>query len=140
MTETDTEGDLFVNFQEERQRSIRNRFNKAPFCLAFSVGNVRGSSVLMQTDGGAPLLTIGPTIDLSIGDSFLSFDASKIDINTRVQRLQICMNGTDAIFYHDCQEMETKPFTLMPSGINFLSILGERNISTLEYNNVFDVS
>lgn len=140
MREPDTKGDLFVNFQEESERPIRNRFNMVPFCLAFSVGNVRGSSILMQADDGAPLLTIGPTIDLSIGNSLLSFDASEIDINTRVQRLQICMNGTDAIFYLDCEEVETKPFSLMPSGINFLSILGERNITTLEYKNFFDVS
>ena len=94
----------------------------------------------MQADDGAPLLTIGPTIELSIGGSSVSFNASEIDINTRVQRLQICMNGTDAMFYLDCKEIESKPFTVSNSGINFVSILGERNVSTLEYKNFFDVS
>ena len=140
MRETDKNGDLFVDFREESNGQIRNRFDMTPFCLAFSVGNVRGTSVLMQADNGAPLLTIGPTIELSIGGSSVSFDASEIDINTRVQRLQICTNGTDAIFYLDCKEIETKPFTVSNSGINYVSILGERNVSTFEYENFFDVS
>ena len=139
--ETNEDGDLFVDFRNERERPIRNRFNVTPSCVAFSVGNVRGTSVLMEADEGAPLLTIGPaTIELSIGGSSVSFDASEIDHNTQVQRLQICMNGTNAVFYLDCNEVETKPFTVSNAGINFLSILGERNTTTLEYNNFFDVS
>ena len=137
--------DLFVDFNanlKESERPIRNRFDVTPSCVAFSVGNVRGSSVLIQADNGAPLLTIGTsTIQLSIpGGASVSFDVSEIDINTRVQRLQICMNSTDAVFYLDCEEIETKPFTVSSSGINFVSILGERNATTLEYKNFFDVS
>ena len=138
--------DLFVDFNnanpKESERPIRNRFDVTPSCVAFSVGNVRGSSVLIQADSGAPLLTIGTsTIQLSIpGGASVSFDVSEIDINTRVQRLQICMNSTDAVFYLDCEEIETKPFTVSSSGINFVSILGERNATTLEYKNFFDVS
>ena len=141
MTETDKNGDLFVDFQKEsKQPMIRNRFNVAPSCLAFSVGNVRGTSVLMEAEDGAPLLTIGSFIELSIGGSSVRFDARDIDKNARVQRMQICMNGTDAGFYLDCKEIETKPFAVSDSGINFVSILGERNTTTLEYDNFFDVS
>ena len=126
--------DLIVDFQEESERPIRNRFNTTPLCLAFSVGNVRETSVLMEADDGAPLLTIGPAIiELSIGGSSVSFDASEIDKNAQVQRLQICMNGTDAVFYLDCEEIETKPFNVSNAGINFLSILEE-------YDNFSDVS
>lgn len=135
--------DLFVDFNtKESERPIRNQFNVIPSCVAFSVGNVRGSSVLIQADNGAPLLTIDNNIiQLSIpGGGSVSFDVSEIDINTRVQRLQICMNSTDAVFYLDCEEIKTKPFTVSSSGINFVSILGERNASTLEYKNFFDVS
>ena len=131
--------DLIVDFREESERPIRNRFNTTPLCLAFSVGNVREMSTLMQADDGAPLLTIGPTIELSIRGSSVSFNASKIDKNARVQRLQICMNGTDAVFYLDCEEIETKPFYVSNAGINFLSVLRERNTTTLEYN-LFGVS
>ena len=140
--ETDNIGDLFVDFWEESKRPIRNRFNTIPLCLAFSVGNVRKTSILMQADDGTPLLIIGPTIELSIGGSSVSFNASKIDKNAQVQRLQICINGTDAVFYLDCEEIEIKPFTVSNAGINFLSILGELewNTTTLDYSTFFDVS
>ena len=132
--------DLIVDFREESERPIRNRFNTTPLCLAFSIGNVREMSTLMQADNGTPLLTIGPTIELSIRGSSVSFNARKININAQVQRLQICMNGTDAVFYLDCEEIETKPFNVSNAGINFLSTLRERNTTTLEYDIFFDVS
>ncbi len=141
VSQPDDGEDLFVDFRKESDRPIRNRFNVTPSCVAFSVGNVLGSSTLMEADNGAPLLTIGDTIELLIpGGASVSFNASEIDIITRVQRLQICMNGTHAVFYLDCKEIETKPFTVSNSGINFVSILGERNSSTLEYENFFNVS
>lgn len=140
--ETENIGELLVDFRKESKRPIRNRFNAIPLCLAFSVGNVRKTSILMQADDGTPLLIIGPTIELSIGGSSVSFNASKIDKNAQVQRLQICINGTDAVFYLDCEEIEIKPFTVSNAGINFLSILGELewNTTTLDYSNFFDVS
>ena len=138
--QTDTEGDLFVTFPDEKGRPIHNQFNVAPFCLAFSVGTIRGPTVLMQADDGTPLLTIGSDIEFSMRGYSVSFNASHIDIDSRARRLQICANGTHATFYLDCKAMETKPFVMSSSGINSVYILGERNTSTFEYINLFDVS
>ena len=139
--ETDTYGDFFVNFPDERGRPIRNQLNTAPFCVGFAIGNVCGSSVLMQVDDGAPMLTISPDeVEFSIGAASVSFNLTGIDVNTRVQRLQICTNGTDALFYIDCEAVEIKPFTIQSFAIGYVSILGERNLTTLEYTNIFKVS
>ena len=138
---TDTHGDFFVNFPDERGRPIENQLNATPFCVGFTVAYVRGPNVLMQADNGAPMLTISDTeVEFSIQDTTVHFNLTGIDIRDAYQRLQICANGTDALFYVDCDVMETKPFTVPSSGISYVSILGERNVTTSEYNNFFYVS
>ena len=141
LDETDTFGDFFVNFPDKRGRPIRNQLDTVPVCVAFTIGNVRESSVLMQADNGAPMLTISASeVEFSIGEASVSFNLTAVDINSRVQRLQVCTDGANATFYLDCQPLETKSFTLPSSGINYVSILGERNVTTMEYTNIFEVS
>ena len=89
--EENTEGDLFVLFPDERRRPITNQFNAAPFCLAFIISihdtSITGSgpAVLMQTDDGAPMLTIDFEIMFSIGESSVSFNAVKLTLTIELE-------------------------------------------------------
>ena len=139
LTKPDVEGELSVEFPDAKGRPITNQFNMVPFCLAFITGNVVGSAVLMRGDYGEPLLTIGPQITLSINTSTVSFDAGFSDSSPR--RLQICVNGTNAMYYIDCEEVAVKPFAMPPSmGIGSLSVYGEVNETTFEFETIFSVS
>ena len=139
-TKPDVEGELSVDFPDTKGRPITNQFNMVPFCLAFITGAVEGSAVLMRGDYGEPLLTIGPQITLSINTSTVSFDAGYSNYYG-LRRLQICVNGTNAIYYIDCEEVAVKPFAMPPSmGIGSLSVLGEVNETTFEFEKIFSVS
>ena len=135
---------LYVSFlDEERHASqIKNRFNAAPFCLAFTTDTDDGVSVLLRRDDGEPLLTIGPTIEFSLNSSTVSFEA--VYIESIPGRLQICANGTHATYYIDCVAVETKPFVLQPEseGIDSLSIYGEFNRTSfqIEQEGIYSVS
>ena len=136
---TDADRNLSVFFPDNRTGQ-NNQFNQAPYCLAFITVSIEGPTVLMWSDDGEPLLSVGAVIKLAISGTSVSFNSTSTNF-TKAQRLQICTNGTHAIYYIDCKEMETKPFVMTSSsGINTLSIIGKRNQTTFLFDEVFNVS
>lgn len=105
------------------ERPLRNGFNTFPLCLAFTVGNVDDSSraTLMYSSASDPLLIAGDTIELRIGGNSVSFNYNVT--STTLTRAQICLDGSNAILYLDCTEVQRYPFTVT-APLTSIGVLG----------------
>ena len=141
LSQPDRHGNLSVFFSDNTETQIKNQFNQVPHCLAFIISDLTSEEprVVMWSDNGEPLLSVGTVIKLTISGMSVSFNST---INFKYhKRLQICTNGTHATYYIDCIEEETKPFVMTSSsGIKSLFVLGKRNQTTFLYDEIFPVS
>lgn len=103
-------------------RRIVNNFNTFPLCLGFTVGNLDDSvrDTLMYS-GSSPLLVAGRTIQLNIGGSQVSFNQN---VTGDLSRAQVCLDGSNAVLYLDCGQVQSLPFTVT-APITSIGVLGE---------------
>lgn len=90
-------------------RPLFNNLNGFPLCLAFTLGEIMNISAtpLMYANGEA-MLSIGNTIELSLGGASVTFN---YDIAaTLPTRAQICLDGSNAVLYINCTQVQSQPF------------------------------
>ena len=132
----DLNSDLSISFPDVRGRPITNRFDTQPICFAFIIGDVASQSALMHTSDG-PLITVGNTLDFTLGGNSASFSTDLL--NTAAQRVQICLNGTHAVLFINCAEVQALPFSTSGfSAVGLVAVLAEA--VTLNNATRFDVS
>ena len=103
-------------------RPILNNFNTFPLCLAFTVGSLDDSArdTLMYSVN-SPLLVAGRTIELNIGGSRVTFNQN---VTGDLSRAQVCLDGSNAVLYLDCGQVQSLPFTVT-APISSIGVLGE---------------
>ena len=121
------------------ERPLRNGFNTFPLCLAFTVGNVDDLSraTLMYSGASSPLLIAGDTIELRIGGSSVSFNQNVT--SSVLTRAQICLDGSNAILYLDCEQVQSRPFTVT-APLTTIGVLGVpitlQNLYSVSFNHI----
>ena len=107
------------------ERDIRNTFTSVPLCVAFTVGTSDldpDRYTLLYSGPSSPLLVAGETIELTVGGRTAVFN---YNITASGSRGQVCFDGTSAILYRDCEEVQRIPFTVSSSNpINSIGVLG----------------
>ena len=105
-------------------RPLRNNINTFPFCLAFTVGNLEDTArdTLMYAAPNQPLLVAGETIELMIGTQRVTFNRN---VSDSITRAQICLNGTYAVLYIDCTEVQRLPFNPPAAGLQSIGVIAE---------------
>lgn len=113
------------------ERRILNNFNTFPLCLAFTVGDLDepARDTLMYT-ATSPLLVAGRTIELTIGSNRVVFNRN---ITESLSRAQICLDGSNAILYLDCNQVQSFPFTVTDP-ITSIGVLGEARTLANSYS------
>lgn len=107
-------------------RQFINRFNVLPLCIGFIVTDVQSESVLIYA-ANEPMITIGDgSIEFTLGGRSATFTSLDLVGISTVSRVQICIDGSNAVLYEDCTELETVEFSGigLPS-VSFMGVLGE---------------
>ena len=115
-------------------RPLFNNLNGFPVCLAFTVGEVRNTSAAtLMYAGGQPMLSTGNTIELSLGGASVTFN---YDITTTsLTRAQICLDGSNAVLYVNCTQVQSQPFAPRTT-VTAIGVIGE----PFSLNNPYSVS
>ena len=118
------------------ERPLFNNFDSFPLCIAFTVGDIRNESLgTLMYANTQPMLTLGSTIQLSIGGASADFNLDVTAVTPT--RTQICLDGSNAFLYVNCQQVQSVPFQLSSSdAVSIIGVIGE--ITTL--NNPYSVS
>ena len=118
------------------ERDIRNTFTSVPLCVAFTVGDVDPNrDTLLYSQSSSPLLIAGDTIELTVGGETAVFDRNVTAVD--FSRAQVCLDGTSALLYLDCREVQRIPFTVSSSRpINSIGVIG----TPLTLQNTYSVS
>ena len=106
------------------ERDIRNTFTSVPLCMAFTVGDIADPNrdTLLYSQGSSPLLVAGNTIELTVGGDTAVFNRN---VTVDFSRAQVCLDGTNAMLYLDCEEVQRIPFTVSSSRpINSIGVIG----------------
>ena len=126
---TDLEGRLSVVFGAE-ESVINNRFDVIrPLCFAFIANAIDTTTdeVLMYTNSG-PLITFvsGTSVRFSLHGNTVSFNLPNPPSvrGGDHRRLQICIDGTEAVFYSECQQISRQQFVVLnPQPVTYVSVL-----------------
>ena len=123
---------------------LTNQFVGVPYCLAFTVAGISSTSqpalVYSLSD---PLLSIGSTVTLQIGQAAVTFNLDLVDAQ-QPTRAQICVERSDsdpdlnnAVLYVNCQRVQSQTFQRSAvAAVQLIGVLGE----PVTFNDTFGVS
>ena len=145
----DINGNLSVVFASETTSPIKNQFNVVqPLCFAFIVNALQANqneanNLLYTENGGLITFFANTSVQFSLHGNDVTFALPDIpDIRSGVgrgghRRLQICIDGSEAVFFSECVELDRQPFfVLNPQPATYVSVL----VDAFQGDPIFNVS